>query len=84
MRVKDGFWMGRTEVSVGQFRRFADETGYVSDAEKPGGHTQVFDPEWKDTTGDRQSCIPGNRWQAKVGAIRISGFRCATAIRSSA
>ena len=25
MRVKDGFWMGRTEVSVGQFRRFAHE-----------------------------------------------------------
>ena len=33
MRVKDGFWMGRTEVSVGQFRRFAEETSYVSDAE---------------------------------------------------
>ncbi len=46
MRVKDGFWMGRTEVSVGQFRSFADETGYVSDAEKPGGKTQCFDPEW--------------------------------------
>lgn len=46
MSVKDGFWMGRTEVSVGQFRRFADETGYVSDAEKPGGHTQVFDHDW--------------------------------------
>lgn len=46
MRVKNGFWMGRTEVTIGQFRRFADETGYVSDAEKPGGHTQVFDPEW--------------------------------------
>src|SRR3970282_445952 len=28
MRVKDGFWMGRTEVSVGQFRRFAEGTGY--------------------------------------------------------
>ena len=46
MQVKDGFWMGRTEVSVGQFRRFAEESGYVTDAEKPGGHTQVFDPEW--------------------------------------
>ena len=46
MQVKDGFWMGRTEVSVGQFRRFADESGYVTDAEKPGGHTQVFDPAW--------------------------------------
>ena len=37
MRVKEGFWMGRTEVSVGQFRRFVEESGYVSDAEKPGG-----------------------------------------------
>lgn len=47
MRVKDAFWMGRTEVTVGQFTRFVEETGYVSDAEKPGGVTQVFDPEWK-------------------------------------
>ena len=47
MRVKDAFWIGRTEVTVGQFKRFVEETGYVSDAEKPGGVTQVFDPEWK-------------------------------------
>lgn len=46
MQVKNGFWMGRTEVTVGQFRRFAEESGYVSDAEKPGGLTQVFDQEW--------------------------------------
>ncbi len=45
-RIESGFWMGRTEVSVGQFRRFVDESGYVTDAEKPGGHTQCFDPEW--------------------------------------
>jgi formylglycine-generating enzyme len=31
-RVKQGFWMGRTEVSVGQFRRFALESKYVTDA----------------------------------------------------
>ncbi len=49
MTVKNEFWMGRTEVSVGQFRRFVEETGYVSDAEKPGGETQVFDPNWKIT-----------------------------------
>lgn len=45
-RITHGFWMGRTEVSVGQFRRFVEETGYVSDAEKPGGKTQCFDSEW--------------------------------------
>lgn len=49
MQVKDGFWMGRTEVSVGQFKRFIEESGYVTDAEKPDGETQVFDPEWKIT-----------------------------------
>src|SRR5690349_13317494 len=46
MRVNDAFWMGRTEVSVGQFRRFAEETKYVTDAEKPGGKTQCFNPKW--------------------------------------
>ncbi|MEZ6048220.1 MAG: SUMF1/EgtB/PvdO family nonheme iron enzyme [Planctomycetaceae bacterium] len=47
MKVTDGFWMGRTEVSVGQFKQFVAETGYVSDAEKPGGWTQIFDPNWE-------------------------------------
>lgn len=47
MSVKDGFWMGRTEVTVGQFKRFVEETNYVTDAEKPGGHTQCFNPTWK-------------------------------------
>jgi formylglycine-generating enzyme required for sulfatase activity len=47
MRINDGFWMGRTEVTVGQFKRFIEETGYITDAEKPGGETEVFDPEWK-------------------------------------
>ncbi len=45
-QIKHGFWMGRTEVSVGQFRRFVEETGYVTDAEKPGGWTQCFDTTW--------------------------------------
>lgn len=33
----DGFWMGRYEVTVGQFRRFVQETGYLTWAEKWGG-----------------------------------------------
>jgi len=45
-RVKHGCWMGRTEVSVGQFKRFALESKYVTDAEKPDGKTQCFDMEW--------------------------------------
>jgi len=31
--VKRPFYMGATEVTVGQFRRFVDATGYVTDAE---------------------------------------------------
>jgi sulfatase modifying factor 1 len=49
MRVKNDFWMGRTEVTVGQFRRFVEETRYVTDGEKSNGETQVFDPDWKIT-----------------------------------
>ena len=46
IRVREGFWMGRTEVTRGQFRRFVEESGYVTDAEKPGGNTQCFIQEW--------------------------------------
>lgn len=46
MRVGEGFWMGRTEVTWGQFRRFVEESGYVTDAEQPEGMTQCFDHSW--------------------------------------
>jgi formylglycine-generating enzyme required for sulfatase activity len=46
MSVQDGFWMGRTEVTVGQFRRFVEDSKYLTDAEKPGGKTQCFNPKW--------------------------------------
>jgi len=32
--LSKGFWMGKHEVTVGQFRRFAETTGYKTDAEK--------------------------------------------------
>ena len=63
-RVQNGFWIGRTEVSVGQFRRFIDETGYVTDAEKPGGETQVFDPEWDGYHWTTQEVHP---WKSMKG-----------------
>ena len=31
-----GFWLGQTEVTVRQFRRFVKETGYATDAERSG------------------------------------------------
>ena len=39
-----GFWISRTEVSVGQFQKFVEATNYVTDAEKAGSsHTFVRD-----------------------------------------
>jgi formylglycine-generating enzyme required for sulfatase activity len=41
-----GFWMGRYDVTVGQFRRFADETGYRTEAERA-------DNPWRVWTGSK-------------------------------
>ncbi|WP_298865325.1 SUMF1/EgtB/PvdO family nonheme iron enzyme [uncultured Gimesia sp.] len=71
MRVKNGFWMGRTEVTVRQFRKFADETGFVTDAEKPGGSAHCFNPEWKPRLGMGGRRIPGLPCLIKAGAIPI-------------
>ncbi len=32
----DGFWMDRTEATSAMFKRFVDETGYATDAQKSG------------------------------------------------
>jgi eukaryotic-like serine/threonine-protein kinase len=34
--LRQGFWIGRTEVTVGQWRQFVTAAGYQSDAEKAG------------------------------------------------
>ena len=34
--IRQGFWMGRTEVTVGQWKQFMQETGYQTDGEKNG------------------------------------------------
>ncbi|MBI5685680.1 MAG: formylglycine-generating enzyme family protein [Verrucomicrobia bacterium] len=34
--IKEGFWMGRTELTLSHWRKFVDTTGYVTDGEKNG------------------------------------------------
>ena len=46
----DGFWMGKTEVTVGQFKRFVNDSGYRTEAEK-SKRCWVFDGKWKQKTG---------------------------------
>jgi len=44
VRISRPFYMASTEVTVGQFRAFVDETGYVTDAEDEKGG-QVFNTQ---------------------------------------
>ncbi len=37
VRISKPFYLGTTEVTVGQFRKFVEATGYKTDAEKNGG-----------------------------------------------
>jgi len=49
----DGFWMYRHEVTVRQFQRFVDATGYKTDVEKQGW-AKVYvlaRPEWQEVKG---------------------------------
>jgi len=55
--IRNGFWLGRTEVTVGQWRKFAEATGYRTSAETRGsafaceakrGMGQVQGAFWRD------------------------------------
>jgi formylglycine-generating enzyme required for sulfatase activity len=35
-KIANGFWLGRTEVTIGQWKKFAEASGYLSEAEKAG------------------------------------------------
>lgn len=50
MQRIDGFAIDRTEVSVGQFRRFVRDTGFVSKAERTSGGL-VYDAGWQRKAG---------------------------------
>ena len=38
VRITKPFYLGVYEITVGQFRRFVEDTGYKTDAEKGGGN----------------------------------------------
>ena len=40
-----GFWLGRTEVTVGQWRQFVDATGYRTEAERRGNMAKPKDSD---------------------------------------
>ena len=46
MRVEEGFWMGRAVSTIKPGFFYPLFTGFVTDAEKPGGKTQCFNTDW--------------------------------------
>jgi formylglycine-generating enzyme required for sulfatase activity len=55
--IKQGFWMGRTEVTVGQWKQFVKETGYVTDGERKG--ESYVQP----TSGGPYGPMKGKNWR---------------------
>ena len=54
----DGFWMAKREVTRGQFRRFIQQTGYKTDADKKGtAWISNKETEWK------WKEMPGYNWE---------------------
>ena len=48
VRITKPFWLGRHEVTRGQFRRFVDDRGYQTEAERDGkGGYGLVDGQWK-------------------------------------
>lgn len=60
-RISKSFELGRTEVTVGQFRTFIENSNYVTDAEENGG-ALVWTPEEKNYV-DRFQKKPRTHWK---------------------
>jgi formylglycine-generating enzyme required for sulfatase activity len=65
----DGFWMDRFEVTIADFRRFVQATGYVTVAERPLNA--------RDYPGvDRALLVPGSLvFQKAAGPVRLDDYR---------
>ncbi|MBI5395746.1 MAG: SUMF1/EgtB/PvdO family nonheme iron enzyme [Verrucomicrobia bacterium] len=55
--IKQGFWLGKTEVTVGQWKFFVAATGYVTDGEKKGGSSTALGP------GKTFGMVAGANWK---------------------
>jgi len=71
MQIIDQFFIDRTEVTVGQFRKFVDATNYVTAAEKKG-RGLVYDFGWKKMNGWIWSAPYGTPAQSDEPAVHIT------------
>jgi len=65
VRITSPFYLGRHEVTVGQFRRFISASGYVPESQADGTGGYGYNPDY-----DPASSPPGYR-PAQAGAIHV-------------
>jgi formylglycine-generating enzyme required for sulfatase activity len=71
VKIVRPYYLGKLEVTVGQFKKFAEETGYVTDAEKRGKATGWDGKKWGKKRGANWK-NPGFRQESGHPAVALS------------
>jgi serine/threonine protein kinase len=66
--IKAGFWIGKTEVTVGQWKQFVTATGYVTDAEKQGTSNAPLGP------GQKWDAVKGANWRNPNFGFQVEDY----------
>jgi sulfatase modifying factor 1 len=59
VRITRAFHLGQHEVTVGQFRRFMEETGYVPESQADGSGGYGYNPQYDPTKSPRGDAFEG-------------------------
>ncbi|WP_186764688.1 formylglycine-generating enzyme family protein [Comamonas flocculans] len=59
VRITRTFWMGKTEVTVGQFRRFVQRSGYVPESVRDGTGGYGYNPAYDAARSPRHDAFEG-------------------------
>lgn len=57
--ITRAFWLGQHEVTVGQFRRFVEQSGYVPESVLDGGGGYGYDPAYDPVNTERHDAFAG-------------------------
>ncbi len=59
VRITHPFYLGKTEVTVGQFRRFIEASGYVAESDRDGTGAYGYNPDYDPATTERGDAFEG-------------------------
>ena len=63
VRITRDFYLGQTEVTVGQFRRFVELSGYVPESLRDGTGGYGYNPAYDPASSPRHDAFEGRRPQ---------------------